>query len=164
LRLALYLDSVGQTPNVSGETYPERINSLMGQFQRLSAEQRKEARLLAKVRIRQCGDLDAAASYLVPTPGKAVRHEMRLQKRREKPSQWPLETPACPQCKVRGFDIPKRFWHSQEMADSIRLSLRDPLMVTYACPVQPGYFHLGHRRVSTLNPDIKTGDKELHES
>jgi hypothetical protein len=56
------------------------------------------------------------------------------------------ETPACSQCKLRGYDIPKRSWPSQEMADVVRLSLQDSLMVTYACPVQPGYFHIGHAK------------------
>jgi hypothetical protein len=75
--------------------------------------------------------------------------------RREKASQWPPETPACTQCKVRGFDIPKRSWPSHEMAETVRISLEDPLVVTYPCPVQPGYYHLGHRKIRKLNPNIK---------
>jgi hypothetical protein len=159
MRLALYLDSVQQTPNVSGESYLDCIHSLMGQFQRLSVEQRKEARRLGRIRIRECGDLDAAAGYLVPVPTKAIRHELRLQKRREKASQWPAEMPACPQCKVRGFHIPKRSWPSQEMAEAVRLSLGDPLLVTYPCPVQPGYYHLGHIKVRKLNPNVKANSE-----
>jgi hypothetical protein len=147
MRLALYLDSVQQTPNVSGESYPECIKSLMDQFQRLPEEQRKEARRLGRIRIRECGDLDAAAGHLVPMPTQAARHQLRLQKRREKASQWPADTPACTQCKVRGFKIPKRSWPSEEMAEKVQLSLGDPFVVTYPCPVQPGYYHLGHRKV-----------------
>lgn len=115
MRLALYLHSIQQTPNVSGESYPECISNLMGQFQDLPAEKRKEGRRLGRIRIRECGGLDAAAAYLVPVPAKALRHEIRLQKRREKASRWPPETPACFQCKVRDTTFrnghgPRREW------------------------------------------------------
>jgi hypothetical protein len=146
MRLALYLDSIQQTPNVSGNTYREYVVNLTRQFQQLAAEQRKDAKRLGRMRIRECGDLDAAASHLVPVPTKKIRLELAFQKRREKAGQWPLETPACPRCKVRGYDIPKRSWPSQEMAEAVQLSLRDSLMVTYPCPVQPGFWHLGHRK------------------
>jgi hypothetical protein len=116
----------------------------MRQFQELSDEQRKEGKRLGRIRIRKGGGLEAAAGFLVPVPAKTLRRQIRLQKRREKAKQWPSETPACFQCQVRGYGIPKRSWPSQEMADAVRLSLRDPLIVTYPCPVQPGYFHLGH--------------------
>lgn len=154
MRLALYLHSIQQTPNVSGESYPECISNLMGQFQKLPAEQRKEGKRLGRIRIRDGGGLDAVAGYLVPVPAKALRREIRLQKRREKASQWPPESPACFQCRVRGYDIPKRSWPSQEMADAVRLSLRDPLMVTYACPVQPGYFHVGHAKTRNYSTQV----------
>lgn len=144
MRLALYIHSLQLTPNVSGKSYSECVGNLMRQFQKLPDEQRKEGKRLGRIRIREGGGLDAAAGDLVPVPAKVLRQEIRLKKRREKASQWPADTPACFQCKVRGYDIPKRCWPSQEMADAVRLSLRDPLIVTYACPVQPGYLHLGH--------------------
>ena len=142
--LALYLQSTQQTPNVAGESYRDCVRNLMNQFQQLPVEQRKEGRRLARIHIRECGGLAAAAGDLVPVPAKVLRHEIRLQKRREKASQWPPKTPACPSCTVRGYDIPKRSFPSREMAEHVAASLRDPLLVAYPCPVQPGWFHLGH--------------------
>jgi len=153
MRLALYLDSIQQTPNVSGNNYREYVVNLGRQFQQLAPEQRKDAKRLGRMRIRECGDLDAAASHLVPVPTKTIRMELAFQKRREKAGRWPAETPACPRCRVRGFDIPKRSWPSQEMAEAVRLSLRDPLMVTYPCPVQSGFWHLGHRKNRRTQPE-----------
>jgi hypothetical protein len=152
MRLALYLDSIQQTPNVSGEDYRECISNLVGQFEKLQTEQRKEGRRLGRIRIREGGGLDAAAGYLVPTPAKALRQQIKILKRLEKASRWPLNSPACLSCTVRGFDIPKRAWQSQEAADAVRISLRDPLLVTYQCASQPGYFHLGHQKHGTIQP------------
>src|SRR3984957_1598251 len=104
MRLALYLDSIQQAPNISGNSYREYVVNLSCQFQQLAAEQRKDAKRLGRMRIRECGHLDAAASHLVPVPPKTIRLELAFQKRREKAGQWPLETPACPRCKVRGYD------------------------------------------------------------
>lgn len=146
MRLALYLDSIQEAPNVSGESYRAYVGNLSHQYQQLSAEQRKEAKSLGRMRIRECGSLEAAAGHLVPMPAKTARMELAFQKRREKASQWPPESPACSRCKIRGYDIPKRCWPSREMADAVRLSLRDPLMVTYPCPAQPGFWHLGHQK------------------
>lgn len=144
MRLALYLDSIQETPNVSGKNYREYVVNLSRQFQQLAAEQRKDAKRLGRMRIRECGDLDAAASHLVPVPAKKVLLELALGKRREKARQWPLESPACSHCRVRGYDIPKRSFPSQEMAERVRASLCDPLLVTYPCPVQNGWLHIGH--------------------
>jgi hypothetical protein len=146
MRLALYLDSIDKTPTVSGETYPERIKNLTSQFENLQIEQRKEGRRIGRIRIRESGGLDAAAAYLVPIPAKAQRRQIRIQKRREITSRWPLDSPACYRCTVRGFNIPKRSWPSQDAADAVRLSLRDPLLTTYECPEKAGSFHIGHRK------------------
>jgi hypothetical protein len=149
MRLALYLDSIQQTPNVSGNNYREYVINLTRQFQQLAAEQRKDAKRLGRMRIRECGDLDAAGSHLVAIPTKRVLLELALGKRREKASQWPPEAPACPRCKVKGYNIPKRSWPSQEMAERVRASLCDPLLVTYPCPVENGWFHIGHAKRGT---------------
>lgn len=155
MRLALYLDSIQQTPNVSGNNYREYVVNLSRQLEQLAPEQRKHAKRLGRMRIRECGDLNAAASHLVPVPAKTRRLELAFQKRREKASRWPPETPACPRCKVRGYDIPKRPWPSQEMAEAVRLSFRDPLLDTYPCPVQPGFWHLGaQKNTEELNQNI----------
>ena len=144
MRLALYLHSANQTPNASGESYPEWIRALMSQFQNLPPELRKEGKRLGRSRIREFG-LDAAAGFLIHVPTRAFRQQVRFQKRREKARQWPPETPACPHCKVRGYDIPKRCFPSKEMAERVGTSLRDPFLVAYPCPEQPGlWFHLGH--------------------
>lgn len=58
--LALYLQSIQQTPNVSGESYRGWVSNLMSQLQQLPGEQRKEAKRLGRIRILECGDLDAA--------------------------------------------------------------------------------------------------------
>ncbi len=101
MRLALYLESIHQTPNLSNTSYRESIGNLMRQFQELPAEQRKDGRLLGRLRIRDCGGLDAAAGCLVPVPARVLRREVKLQKHRETASQWPPETPACSHCKVK---------------------------------------------------------------
>lgn len=147
MRLALYLDSIQETPNVSGDNYREYVVNLSRQFEQLAPEQRRDAKRLGRMRIRECGDLAAAASHLVPVPAKRVLLELALGKRREKARQWPPETPACSHCKVRGYDIPKRSFPSQEMAERVRASLRDQLLVTYPCPVHSGWFHIGHAKV-----------------
>lgn len=77
MRLALYLDSIQQTPNVSGNSYREYIVSR--QFQQLAAAQRKDAKRFGRIRIRECGDLDVAASHLVPVPIKTIRLELAFQ-------------------------------------------------------------------------------------
>lgn len=154
MRLALYLDSIHQTPNVSGTSYRDSVGNLMRQFQKLPAEHRKEGRRLGRIRIHEGGGLDAVAACLAPVVAMTLRQEVRLQRRRQTASQWPLGTHACFQCKfwVRGHDIPKRSWPSREMADTVRLSLGDPLMLTYACPAQSGYFHIGHAKDGTTRP------------
>jgi hypothetical protein len=141
MRLALYLDSIQLTPNVSGKNYREYVVNLSRQLEQLAPEQRKEGKRRGRMRIRECGDLDAAASHLAPVPTKKILMELAFEKRREAACRWPPETPACPRCKVRGYDIPKRSWPSQEMAEAVRLTLRDPLMDTYPCPVQSGFWH-----------------------
>jgi hypothetical protein len=162
MRLALYLDSIQQVPNVSGESYREYVGNLSRQYQNLSGEQRKEAKSLGRMRIRECGSLETAARHFVPIPAKAARMELAFQRRREKASLWPPESPACSRCKVRGHDIPKRSWPSQEMADAVRLSLRDPLMVTYPCPAQPDFWHLGHqKRQKNLNTNLTEKEQTI---
>ncbi len=111
---------------------------------------------LGRMRIRECGDLDAAAGYLLPVPAKVAKLQLACQKRREKASRWPLETPACPYCKVRGYDIPKRSWPSREMAEQVGGTLQDPLLVAYPCPVQSGRFHLGHPKTRNHSTLIST--------
>jgi len=154
MRLALYLDSIHQTPNMSARTYRKCVGQLMHQFRNLPAEQRKEAKRLGRIRIHEGGGLDAVAACLAPVVAMTLRQEIRLQRRRQTASHWPLGTHACFQCKfwVRGHDIPKRSWPSREMADTVRLSLGDPLMLTYACPAQSGYFHIGHAKDGTTRP------------
>jgi hypothetical protein len=84
MRLALYLDSIQQTPNVSGNNYREYVVNLSRQLEQLAPEQRKHAKRLGRMRIRECGDLNAAASHLVPVPAKKILMELAFEKRREK--------------------------------------------------------------------------------
>jgi Protein of unknown function (DUF1566) len=65
-------------------------------------------------------------------------------------------TPPCPACRMRnGFS--KRSWPTRKWADEVwgRQHDRDTLRV-YECPVQPGFWHLGHIRpaiASVVIPD-----------
>ncbi len=163
MRLALYLDSIHQTPNMSGRSYRECLGKLVRQFQKLSVEQRKEARRLGRIRIRNSASLDAVAGCLPAMTARALRQEIRFQRRRDTARHWPPGTPACFQCKwrVSGHDVPKRSWPSREMADAVRISLRDPRMVTYVCPVQPGYFHIGHSTDGTIQPKDQSSEGAL---
>jgi hypothetical protein len=62
----------------------------------------------------------------------------------------------CPSCRM-GNGFPKRSWPTQDWANEVwgRQHDRDSLRV-YACPVQQGYWHLGHIRrsnSSVFRPD-----------
>lgn len=145
MRLALYLNSIQQTPNVSGNNYREYVVNLSRQFQQLAAEERKDAKRLGRMRIRECGDLDAVASHLVPVPTKKIRLELAFQKRREKAGRWPRRRRRVRGARSGDMTFPngpgrRRKWPKRYG------SLRDSLMVTYPCPVQPGFWHLGHRK------------------
>ena len=59
---------------------------------------------------------------------------------------WSPLTPACPECKM-GNGYPKRSWPTREWADEVWGKQHDrDRMDVYPCPVQPGFWHLGHRK------------------
>jgi hypothetical protein len=83
-------------------------------------------------------------------PVIASRRTQRLT-RREKRFQfisrnWSPHTPPCPSCRM-GNGYPKRSWPTREWADEVWEKQHDrDKMDVYPCPVQPGFWHLGHRK------------------
>jgi hypothetical protein len=146
-RLALYLRSIGIRPWAAG---------LQVQYDELEAEQRKLARRAGRQLIREAGSIAKAVAAL-PTPavlqplaGNALLVAPRTQSREEQFNsickRWSALTPPCPSCRM-GNGFPKRSWPTREWADEVwgRQHDRDRLRV-YECPVQPGFWHLGHIR------------------
>ena len=64
-------------------------------------------------------------------------------------ADWDESTPPCPVCRLLG-DLPKRSWPDPAMAEEVRLR-SDPTLKVYECPVQPGFWHLGHPRKTKGN-------------
>jgi hypothetical protein len=53
--------------------------------------------------------------------------------------------PKCPRCRMR-CGLPKKSWPSHEMAEESRSRSPEAVrLVTYECPHQPGYWHVGHK-------------------
>jgi hypothetical protein len=96
----------------------------------------------------QVAQQTAVLSRTRTTPQTLTRQEQILRKIRN----WSSLTPPCPSCRM-GCGFPKRSWPSHECAEEVRGRQhdRDTLRV-FKCPVQPGFWHLGHvgRRGASL--------------
>lgn len=151
-RLAVFIESAGVVPLVQGSTYRDNFAALLDQYLRLEMELRWYARVEGRRRIREQG-LKAAAIRLIPVPapvcdlsrlGPDQRRRVRLEYRRKLRRHSPA-TPLCPKCRIES-GMPKRSWPSRAMAEQARARQNDPRLHVYPCPVQAGYWHLGHRR------------------
>jgi hypothetical protein len=144
-RLALYLRSIGIQPNAAGT---------QSQYDQLEQDQRKLARRTGRQLLIEFGSIAKAIMALTNhvvqemlvgnslpiVPRNRSREEQFLRKL----SHWSPLTPPCPSCRM-GCGFPKRSWPTKEWADEVRGKQhdRDSLRV-FACPVQPGFWHLGH--------------------
>ena len=156
-RLALYLRSIGIQPSAA---------SIQFQYDRLEQEQRKLARRTGRQLLIEFGSIAKAIvalnNHLVEdrlagnSPTIVPRNRSREEQFLHNLSRWSPLTPPCPSCRM-GCGFPKRSWPTREWADEVRGRQhdRDKLRV-FACPAQPGFWHLGHvgrRTVSLTAPN-----------
>ncbi len=155
-RLALYLSSIGIRPVLSARSYKQLATDLQAQYEALEVGQRKLARKTGRRLIKEARSIAIAVATLTnPVVQETQAHNAppitpRTQSREEQfkyiSRRWSALTPPCPSCRMRnGF--PKRSWPTREWADEVwgRQHDRDALRV-YECPIQPGFWHLGHIR------------------
>lgn len=155
-RLALYLSSVGIPLVASGSSYKQLLAGIQRQYDVLPDRQRKLARQTGRRLIKTLGSIRAALTSL---PCKIVLQEQKARSivvaartkdhHREEifaiiSRRWSALTPPCPSCRM-GNGYPKRSWPTREWADEVwaRQHDRDTINI-YACPVQAGFWHLGH--------------------
>ena len=154
-RMALYLSSIGIPPVPSAGSYKQWAAVLQAQYNALEVGQRKLARQTGRRLLKESGSIAIAVASLanpvalqpltVFTP-VAPRTRSREEQFDYIRRRWSALTPPCPSCRMRnGF--PKRSWPTRKWADEVwgKQHDRDTLRV-YECPVQPGFWHLGHIR------------------
>jgi len=155
-RMALYLSSIGIPPVPSAGSYKQWAAVLQAQYNALEVGQRKLARQTGRRLLKESGSIAIAVASLAHpvalqpevanSPPVAPRTRSRDEQFAYIRRRWSTLTPPCPSCRMRnGF--PKRSWPTRKWADEVwgRQHDRDTLRV-YACPVQPGFWHLGHIR------------------
>jgi hypothetical protein len=165
-RLALYLTSIGIPAATSSTSYRLWAATLQAQYMALPEDQRTLARARGWKLITESASLRAAAATLVSPlclqvqAGKpSASHGLSRQAIFALISQrWSPLTPPCPTCRMSG-GFPKRSWPSREWAEEVlaRQHDRDTLCL-FECPVQPGFWHLGHvrRQTAAQNAPKKT--------
>lgn len=165
-RLALYLRSIGISPVPSVGSYKQWGAAVQIQYNAIGVDQRRLARQTGRRLMREFGSIARAiASFpnqgvqqtLVAAPPPAPpRTRSRQEQFLSKISRWSPLTPPCPSCRMGG-GFPKRSWPSRKSAEEVlaRQHDRDTLRV-FECPVQPGFWHLGHvrRHTASVAPPI----------
>jgi hypothetical protein len=157
-RLALYLSSIGIPTVPSANSYKQSAAALQAQYNALEVGQRKLARQTGRRLLKESGSIAIAVASLAnpvalqpevansPPVAPRARSRSREEQFDSIRRRWSALTPPCPSCRMRnGF--PKRSWPTRNWADEVwgRQHDRDTLRV-YACPVQSGFWHLGHIR------------------
>jgi hypothetical protein len=144
-RLALYLRSIGIQPNAAGT---------QSQYDQLEQEQRKLARRTGRQLLIEYGSIAKAIMALTNhavqetlvgnSPPIVPRNRSREEQFLHNLSRWSRLTPPCPSCRM-GCGFPKRSWPSREWAEEVRGRQHDHNKLRiFKCPVQPGFWHLGH--------------------
>jgi len=164
-RLTLYLSSIGISLVASGSSYKQLLAGLQQQYNALPIDQRKLARLTGRHLIKTLGSIRAALTSLPYTivlqeqkvSSASVASQTKSKHRAEIfaliSQSWSALTPPCPSCRM-GNGYPKRSWPTREWADEVWAKQHDRATLNvYACPAQPGYWHLGHvgRRTATTS-------------
>jgi hypothetical protein len=159
-RLALYLLCIGVRPWAAG---------LQTQYNALEPGQRKLARKTGRRLIKEKGSIAKAIATLanpvvvqetriVPLVVSLTRAQAREEAFKYISRRWSALTPPCPSCRM-GNGFPKRSWPTREWAEEVWGRQHDfNILRVYACPVQPGFWHLGHYSGKT------TKHKELRSS
>lgn len=150
-RMAVFIECAGLVPILHGSTYGEYCKFLEQQYTDIEPEVRRRARVAARRQLREQG-VESAAIRLIPVPSPCEKRTVdpkprrkRRVKYRDQSRRWPQETPPCPKCRMAG-GMPKRSWPTREMAEEVCSRQKDSNLHAYPCPVQPGFWHLGHRR------------------
>jgi hypothetical protein len=145
-RLALYLLCIGVRPWAAG---------LQTQYNALEPGQRKLARKTGRRLIKEKGSIAKAIATLanpvviqetriVPLVVSQTRAQAREEAFKYISRRWSALTPPCPSCRM-GNGFPKRSWPTREWAEEVWGRQHDlNILRVYACPVQPGFWHLGH--------------------
>lgn len=162
-RIALFLECAGQHPVLQGSTYRELCEGLDRQYLSIEPELRWMARVEGRMRIRRAGGIEAVARRMIPVPASVCNlaklspdQRRRVQAAyRKKLRGHSSDTPPCSRCLI-GAGMPKRSWPSRELAEQAKSQQHDPHLYVYPCPVQPGFWHLGHRRKRSDNPSSTT--------
>jgi hypothetical protein len=151
-RLGFYLRSIGIQPKAGTQF----------QYDQLEQEQRKLARRTGRQLLIEFGSIAKAVVALSNHPVEdrlagnspmiVPRNRSREEQFLHNLSRWSPLTPPCPSCRM-GCGFPKRSWPTREWADEVRGRQhdRDKLRV-FACPAQPGFWHLGHVGRRTVSP------------
>jgi hypothetical protein len=151
LRLALYLHCAEIVPRVTGRDCRRWVADLTAQFQTVAPELHERARTEGRRIIRDAHGLEKAACHLVPASHhsgpRPSRWRRSYERYRRKMQTWPPETPPCKSCGIRSLgNLAKRSFRSRQEAEVVCAVQGDPLLRAYPCPVQPGFWHLGHIR------------------
>jgi len=156
-RLALYLRSIGIEPKAAG---------VQSQYDQLEQERRKLARRTGRQLLIEFGSITKAimaiTSHVVQktlacnSPSVVPRNRSREEQFLHNLSRWSPLTPPCPSCRM-GCGFPKRSWPSRKWAEEARGRQHDKNQLRiFECPVQPGYWHIGHIGRRTTWPIIPT--------
>src|SRR5260370_1003477 len=169
-RLALYLLCIGMRPRVAGR---------QTQYNALEPEQRKLARKTGRRLIKEEGSIEKAIATLtnpvvvqetriVPLVVSLTRAQAREKAFKYISRRWSALTPPCPCCRM-GNGFPKRSWPTREWAEEVWGRQHDlNILSVYACPVQPGFWHLGHQNGKTqkqkeLRPSVELTRTKVEE-
>ena len=156
-RLALYITGLGIEAATSSTSYRQWAAALQTQYMALSEAQRTLARATGRRLITESASLRAAAATLQsplclpaqarkPSAAHGLSRQAIFARIRRR---WSPLTPPCTNCRMTG-GFPKRSWPSLYWALEVlaKQSDRETLRV-FPCPVQPGFWHLGHVRRHT---------------
>jgi hypothetical protein len=159
LRLALYLCSIYILPVEPHFSYKKWFLDLQTQYNHLEPEQRRLARIEGRRLVKQYGSVKLAAASIPISP---LQKPSLVQTISPNPGTKENSSSVlrCPSCRMHGGRH-KRLWPSLERAEQVRRMQHDrDTLNAYACPVMPGFWHLGHVR-SRLKPSPLVDSESL---
>jgi hypothetical protein len=157
LRLALYLCSTHILPVEPHFSYKKWFLDLQIQYDHLEREQRRLARVEGRRLVREYGSVKLAAAS-IPIPQLQKPSLVQTISPDAGTKEKSADVLRCPSCRMHGGRH-KRLWPSLERAEQVRRLQHDrDTLNAYACPVMPGFWHLGHVRTSARPSPI--GDRE----
>ena len=155
-RLALYLCSIHILPVAPHISFRQWAVDLQTQYGHLEPEQRRLARIEGRRLLRENGSLDEAAAAL-PVPMLQKPSFVPRIPQNAGATGTPTGNLRCPSCRMRGGRH-KRLWPSLAKAEEVRGLQHDrDTLNAYACPVMPGYWHLGHFRPRSRSSSAVNG-------